>query len=932
MKKRLTSLLLRLRRPYLTILLSFSVLFMYAQTSSVSFNVNGSIEVTNDVLHLQTTALLNLPELYRLPAGVPSQVIRMTVSPQYGSDPRVEIRVYDYNDATKTKGSLIYAASGTKNGWNEEELRTLVLFSDQAQYSQALSDRFNSTRFKSTDIKKLSQFENLGSVCNSSFSLNDYSTYVDGVFGNKFIPMIALDASGNATTTRGDDEDGGEEEEEEPEDYGCNFGEQKEEKEEKASASKTEAENKNNESNKAHASEQKAEDELSQAAKADQAAKDDAIAARENANKAFKNFDDARNEAVEADEQLLLDIQKCYLLLPQSEIKEINSARDKALNSVALADGAEADRELARMDVETKLKALFDARGLVIKALRSCQGYRTAMVNRLASAKEDLSEAYNNLISAEGDVQRQNNEIAQIWTKVQAAAAHGEGRTIEYLSEYQKANRFLDFLKEIVTDRNDTYRQALVEYEEAVGEIEYFRSHGFPQQYNDALSFAQVSLSTASAELNVASQRLTLATAVWNQKAGNAVDDLYAAADVFADFDYDIPEVYNQITKIISGRIKVESAEKRANMLLRLANGSNLAAYEAERLVLLAQAYTTDREETLTTTKVAFMKASAEATWASWQADDDDDAAAGAVAAFAVADAVSGSEDDPGILINALGAFGSPYLFGDEKDTQLFHNTAITPTGLLNFQLEFFECATGSSACWNQPVDIDISDCAASSGQVWCDQLSPMPVVLIEVAIKNAKLDTVKIPGIPHIPADRFQSTSPLYDADPSARYISLKQSGEYIGSSSHQIIEAPYATEVQVTGFPKLDHIKVPDVTSTKPQEFKMSDWGRLPIAGTYERLEALEQELTAKANAAGVAPEEYFLFRHISHDFIKVSKAGINGTLVPDLSDEITYELRTLMINRQYADQAFTTMVTAEGPFEASNGLLPAGTQLPP
>ncbi|MFZ6013167.1 MAG: hypothetical protein ACOYXT_22680, partial [Bacteroidota bacterium] len=42
--------------------------FTLAQSSTVSFQVDGSVSVTNDVLYLQKIIPLNLMELYKLPS------------------------------------------------------------------------------------------------------------------------------------------------------------------------------------------------------------------------------------------------------------------------------------------------------------------------------------------------------------------------------------------------------------------------------------------------------------------------------------------------------------------------------------------------------------------------------------------------------------------------------------------------------------------------------------------------------------------------------------------------------------------------------------------------------------------------------------------------------------------------------------------------
>ncbi|MFZ6013250.1 MAG: T9SS type A sorting domain-containing protein, partial [Bacteroidota bacterium] len=389
----------------------------------------------------------------------------------------------------------------------------------------------------------------------------------------------------------------------------------------------------------------------------------------------------------------------------------------------------------------------------------------------------------------------------------------------------------------------------------------------------------------------------------------------------------------------------VTTARQRANVSVTFAQNilqdvSTLASQyqqaedevlQAEQAAIIAEEEAKGARLALALSVFAFLKAEAEVKEANRQADDDDDAAAGAAAAVTVANYASDSDLDPIFLIHALDAFGSPYLFSDEKDISYFHNSTIKPQGLINFQIDLFECATDSHSCWNQPADTNIAECAAVSGERWCEQLSPMPVVLIEVAIKNAKVLGFKVPGVSYISADRLQSPWSPYDTDEKARYVPLTEENEYIAEGDHQIIEAAYSTEVNTTGFPKYDHIKVPDLTGTGPQEFKMSNWARLPLVGTHKRLESLKQELIAKANATGVSPEEYFSFSHISHDFIKVHKTALGANSVPEVSDELTYELRNLMINRQYADR-FSTMVTAEGPFEASYGLRPPGTQLQP
>ncbi|NJM25073.1 MAG: hypothetical protein HC859_05780 [Bacteroidia bacterium] len=145
-----------------------------AQTASVTFNVDGSVDVKNRMLYLQTTALLDLQELYRVPSdpGAPQGIMMWTNSlfnpnaVQYGPDGRVEVRVFDYDDERRGKGALIYAATGTKSGWNEDAWdEHNSMFVDGAAVSEKVRALFDSRKINTTNIKVLSQFEGVGSQC-----------------------------------------------------------------------------------------------------------------------------------------------------------------------------------------------------------------------------------------------------------------------------------------------------------------------------------------------------------------------------------------------------------------------------------------------------------------------------------------------------------------------------------------------------------------------------------------------------------------------------------------------------------------------------------------------------------------------------------------------------------------------------------------------
>lgn len=104
---------------------------------------------------------VNLAELYQLTKTERSNFgIAGHVDPQYGPDGYVEIRVYDYDDEKKNKGRLIYGAraeQGTSrkaSGYMEKSWKVVL---DKGWIWD--------TKVASTDIKALSQHENVGSVC-----------------------------------------------------------------------------------------------------------------------------------------------------------------------------------------------------------------------------------------------------------------------------------------------------------------------------------------------------------------------------------------------------------------------------------------------------------------------------------------------------------------------------------------------------------------------------------------------------------------------------------------------------------------------------------------------------------------------------------------------------------------------------------------------
>ncbi|MFZ6008980.1 MAG: T9SS type A sorting domain-containing protein [Bacteroidota bacterium] len=212
----------------------------------------------------------------------------------------------------------------------------------------------------------------------------------------------------------------------------------------------------------------------------------------------------------------------------------------------------------------------------------------------------------------------------------------------------------------------------------------------------------------------------------------------------------------------------------------------------------------------------------------------------------------------------------------------------------------------------------------------WCGIVTPMPPVLIEVAIKNAQLQKIKIPGLPLFTADDFQSASPEYDTETTARFLPVNTHGFIAPPKGYQIIGADFTEQINLPDFPKYDHIKVPDLEATALKEIRVGNWARVFLAGTYERFGFLKKELAARAQAEGVGAEDYFSLHEISQNFISVRREtpGPDG-LTPATGDIVDYGLWSLILNKEFSS-SFLTSITPEGPFEVNNG--PEQPPVPP
>ncbi|NJM26209.1 MAG: hypothetical protein HC859_12690 [Bacteroidia bacterium] len=114
------------------------------------------------------------------------------------------------------------------------------------------------------------------------------------------------------------------------------------------------------------------------------------------------------------------------------------------------------------------------------------------------------------------------------------------------------------------------------------------------------------------------------------------------------------------------------------------------------------------------------MRAMADVDDAKKKLDDDDDEAGAAGAVAQVAQLAADPELYPYSILTQLAIYGYPYLLSDAFDFELFHNAGLSEKAQDDFLLL---CETY----------------AADAGINWCDLVSPMPVVLVEVAIKNSK-------------------------------------------------------------------------------------------------------------------------------------------------------------------------------------------------
>ncbi|MFZ6012539.1 MAG: T9SS type A sorting domain-containing protein [Bacteroidota bacterium] len=199
----------------------------------------------------------------------------------------------------------------------------------------------------------------------------------------------------------------------------------------------------------------------------------------------------------------------------------------------------------------------------------------------------------------------------------------------------------------------------------------------------------------------------------------------------------------------------------------------------------------------------------------------------------------------------------------------------------------------------------------------WCEIASPTPVVLMEVAVKNAKLSGIKIPGLPYLTADIFFYRSLVYDRHVNFPHVVVTNADQHILPHGFQIIESAYASDVYIKDFSKYESIMLPDPDSKEEMEIRdiIGEDHRVHLVGTRERFIALQNEITNKADGSG---EKLFSLRPVSFNFMKVKKD-------PQSVDLLTYELWSLTVNEKF-DKGLSIKVTPEGPFVANNGLNPS------
>ncbi|MFZ6012537.1 MAG: T9SS type A sorting domain-containing protein, partial [Bacteroidota bacterium] len=298
---------------------------------------------------------------------------------------------------------------------------------------------------------------------------------------------------------------------------------------------------------------------------------------------------------------------------------------------------------------------------------------------------------------------------------------------------------------------------------------------------------------------------------------------------------------------------------------------------------------------------LARIEASADVIEARKKFDDDDNEAGAAAAAAQIAELAADPDLNPYLLQKLLSIFGYPYLVNDVLDLELFHNPTTTTKAQEDFLTEYKNYAIQSAP-----------------NKSWCDWVSPMPVVLVELVVRNSEVYAINVPGLPWLTPAHFIPKSLHYIDDAADQTLPVTLGTKLTTTSAvYEIEQTPYITQVDLIGFPKYDHIVLPDfntiATSDSKQEFTMDSWNRLPLVGTDETFCDLKEQLEAAAKEAG-AENNYYALTEISHDYMMVKNLTTNQIN--------KFILAVLTINREY-DNTVSLTVTDSGPFVVNNGV---------
>ncbi|MFZ6012538.1 MAG: T9SS type A sorting domain-containing protein [Bacteroidota bacterium] len=620
------------------------------------------------------------------------------------------------------------------------------------------------------------------------------------------------------------------------------------------------------------------------------------------------------------------DDDDCGLNSPPQNNPALNQAKKKLEEAKA-----DVEKALSNLTVAFNKASVAEAKAKAYeKDAENLTGRVEQAVTWLDAVKENVREKAKNYLSRVQEAANARADMADaegVAEKAAQKASDMKNSAKAYKAEAKKNRQIADELKRLAEIAEDTYEEdegvaLLLEWQYTVALEQHKASLGGGNTFGNAIE----DLDLAMMKIKVDAAK---AKAKYSQFQYNKAKRKFKEADQTATLAEQLAKNAEQIAKL--AQASAEKAKKEAADARAAAQAADQAVTDADQELVRAMAAQSDAERKLAfvtneaeiatalvelarndveravekvkeaqkalTDAQKKLKASAEVVEALQFPDDDDDNP-GVPPIVPVTHYVADPELNPYSFINASNAFGKSYLFGEQYyDDLLFHNPSITEQGKLDFQDHFLTCA--ARAFEKEP----------------CDLLSPMPVVLIEVVIRNAELRAIKIPGLPEISAGLLQSALPLYDNELNAHYINVTAADQYITSNGYKVIEADFPEQVHPIGFPKYDHVKVPDFNNSPSQEFKTDNWNRTILAGTYNALSGLQKQLEARASAADVDAEEYFSITHMSHEFMKVKK-------VPEGNDVLTYELWSLTLNKEFVSK-FNATVTAEGPFEVSNGL---------